>query len=250
MNVEEVQTFLRNPTYLLEDGEFGETVWALLIDSREGVWKHGQKLLKDYRRSPPSVDSEEVAEPSNTSSVADNCGQEPWESEVHRKDVVVDLTPTSHQPKQMDAPLQESTLNLNAISDPVKHRIVEQDERVNQLEVAVEDLRGENTLVKNENNGIKNQLQQLELKNKKLEQQNQILSQTELQYIKEKSCFQQQELENQRLKQKLETLSNQLDRLHNIKVEKAELSVELRFLEDAIYRGQRTVEQIQSEFQM
>jgi len=250
MNIEEVQTFLRNPTYLLEDGEFGETVWALLIDSREGVWKHGQKLLKDHGRSPPFVDSEEATESSNTSSAEEKSRQELIELEVHKNDVVADLTSTSDTSKQVDAPLQEPAPNSHAVSDQVKRRIVEQAERVNQLEATIEDLRGENTSVKNENNRIRDQFQQLQQENQKLEQQNQILRQKELQYIKDQSRLQQQELENQGLKQKLENLSNKLDLLHNIKVEKAELSVELRSLEDAIYRGQQTVEQIQSEFQM
>ena len=49
MTVKEIRTFLKNPTYLVEAGDFSKIVWALLIDSRQDVQQHGQKLLKEYK---------------------------------------------------------------------------------------------------------------------------------------------------------------------------------------------------------
>ena len=45
MLVDEIKTYFKSPTPLIESGEFGNVVWALIIDSREDVHAHGFHLM-------------------------------------------------------------------------------------------------------------------------------------------------------------------------------------------------------------
>ena len=45
MEVSEIQTFFKTSDILIEAGDFGEVVWALLTDQRTAVVEHGYKLL-------------------------------------------------------------------------------------------------------------------------------------------------------------------------------------------------------------
>ena len=45
MEVSEIETFFKTPDILIEAGDFGEVIWALLTDQRTAVVEHGYKLL-------------------------------------------------------------------------------------------------------------------------------------------------------------------------------------------------------------
>ena len=45
MEVSEIETFFKTSDVLIEGGDFGEVVWALLTDQRTAVVEHGYKLL-------------------------------------------------------------------------------------------------------------------------------------------------------------------------------------------------------------
>ena len=45
MEISEIETFFKTSDVLIEGGDFGEIVWALLIDQRTAVVEHGYKLL-------------------------------------------------------------------------------------------------------------------------------------------------------------------------------------------------------------
>ena len=45
MEISEIETFFKTSDVLIEGGDFGEVVWALLTDTRTAVVEHGYKLL-------------------------------------------------------------------------------------------------------------------------------------------------------------------------------------------------------------
>ena len=45
MEISEIETFFKTSDVLIEGGDFGEVVWALLSDERSAVVEHGYKLL-------------------------------------------------------------------------------------------------------------------------------------------------------------------------------------------------------------
>ena len=239
MKVEEVQTFLQSATYLLKDGIFGETVWALLVDSREDVQRHGERLLKEHGRSPPTADnvssSEEYAAAEKTHEAET---PDTFQHQVADDSSSVTLTPAQPQ----DATLQEVVPNPYAILGEMKQRLVEQEERFHQLEGVFDELNHEYVVARSQNNTLSAKIEQLE-------QENHILREQSHQYRVDRSRLQQLEPENQVLNQEVEKLSNELGQLHDIKVEKAELSVALQSLEESVYRGERTLEQMESAFQ-
>ena len=239
MKVEEVQTYLENPTYLLQEGVFGETVWALLIDSREAIQRHGEKLLKDHGRSPPTTHdvapSEESAAQVQTPEAET---PNPFEHQGADNSSSVVLMPD--QPTE--APLQEVEPNPHAILGEMKQRFVEQEERFHQLEGALDELKHECVVAKNANNTLNARIEQLE-------RENYILREQSHQYRTDRARLQQLEPQNQVLNQEVARLSNELEQLHDLKVEKAELSVALQSLEESVYRGERTLEQMESDFQ-
>ena len=45
MEISEIETFFKTSDVLIEGGDFGEVIWALLTDQRTAVVEHGYKLL-------------------------------------------------------------------------------------------------------------------------------------------------------------------------------------------------------------
>ena len=239
MEIKEVQTFLHSATYLVEDGVFGETVWALLIDSREDVQKHGERLLNEHDQSLPTVHdaspSEEHTTPTETPEAE---APEPLESQKLDDSNAVASTPD--QPPV--ATPQEAAPDPNPALGEMEQRLVEQEERFHQLEGVLEELKRECVVVRNENNTLNARVQQLE-------QENYTLREQRNQYSEDRTRLQQLEPQNQKLNQEVARLSNELQQLQDVKVEKAELSVALQSLEESVYQGERTLEQIESTFQ-
>jgi uncharacterized LabA/DUF88 family protein len=246
MSVEEIQTFLNNPTYLVEDGEFGEMVWALLMDSRETVQKYGQKLLKAHDRAPPELDAEDeshVALEEEAEVAAVNVSP----PEVEKTPAVftqaeVDSIPTPPTPdREPYTPLQELMPSPQAVLEQMRQQILKKNERGKQLESVIDEFGKKYTVVENENSKLKEYLQHLE-------KDNQILEEKNHQYIADRAFLHQLESENRNLKEQLDRTSIQLAQLRHIKAEKASLCVELKAMEEAMYREQQTLEKLQSEF--
>lgn len=244
MEIEEVQTFLHSATYLLEDGIFGETVWALLVDSREDVQRHGERLLNEHGQAPPSADdaspSEEHAAPAETPEAEAPEAEAPQPLEAQKLDDSNAVALTPAQPPVLT--LQEATPDPHAALGEMEQRLVEQEERFQQQEGVLDELKHECVVVRNENNTLNARVQQLE-------QENYTLREQRNQYSEDRTRLQQLEPQNQILNQEVARLSRELQQLQDIKVEKAELSVALQSLEESVYRGERTLEQVESTLQ-
>lgn len=228
MDVKEIQTFLKSASQLLENGEFGEVVWALLMDSREAVWQHGYQLLIELEsdtvqgreelniiESPhPNRDEETLLEIQiNASPVC-----------LHQHDIAVLF------PQELPSPSASADFNTPSAS-----------EKIDQLHEEISELRREHTAIQSENNALKQKLQQLV-------EENQALKELEHQNRENESRFRQLERENKTLRYDLQRLSDQLGEFHRLKLEKAKLAVELKGVEDAAHRSQEAVEQMKLDF--
>ncbi len=236
MNVQEIQTFLRTCTHLVEGGDFTEIVWALLTDSRQDVQQHGQKLLKEYGQSVPEIANvgSLTSFEHDSKNYDTNQGVHPPKTVVHENinaiqslDVSVDVPPEkpTQTSIQKESPTPETEL---------KH--VQLQQKINQLNDKCSALR-------KENENFKQQLQQSLHVNEDFREK-------EHRFMEQDIHVQQLQLEIHNLKRQVEKMSSQSAEIQSFqKVAQAELAVELKSFEELVYKGNQTIEQMQSEFQ-
>ena len=231
MNVQEIQTFLRTCTHLVEGGDFTEIVWALLTDSRQDVQQHGQKLLNEYEQSRQELENDGGLTRYEHDT---NQGNHPANTVVHENinaiqalEVCVDVP--HEKPEQTSAPKESPTLESD-----LKHVPLQQT--TNQLN-------DESSAVKKENENLKQQLQQSL-------QVNEDFREKEHRFMEQDIHVQQLQLEIHNLKRQVEKMSNQSAEIQSFqKVAQAELAVELKSFEELVYKGNQAIEQMQSDFQ-
>ena len=255
MNVQEIQVFLRSVEQLRAEGEFGEILWALLVDSREDVQKHGHRLLADHEQSlPPSTPPPEDR---NYTSLVDTAQEgERLESDT------ADLNIPPHRshdekpvPESMEPP---PTLPVNDTeylqitpvpetdSDPgqasgLSDELKQNQQQINKLYSALSELKNGYTILQNENDKLKEKIAAFV-------EENQISQDREALYRENELRIDQLNRENKSLKQDVEKFSNQLCEFHELQVQKEKITVELKSVEEMAYHSQQALEQIQSNF--
>ena len=239
MVVDEIHTFFRSPGPLIESGEFGEVVWALLMDSREDVHSHGFHLLTQAFENH-KAHQEENAEHNNID--LPNLPQVPT-LEIHEI-----------QPKYMSE-LQEN-----------RHHIDGQQSEIYRLEQALTNLREqysglgkknkrlelhcqflieENEVLKAKVNSFLEKEKQLVL----LQQENQRLQENATQYAETNATLIKLDTEHKQLLAKYDDITVQLSDLTQIKASKETFMVELKLVEEAVYKENQALEQLKFELQ-
>ena len=255
MEVAEIRIFLRSAEQLRAEGELGEILWALLVDSREDVQKHGHRLLADHEQSaPPSppppedrnytspVDTApEAAQPESgttnqsTSLHRSHDEESPPESAESSTALPADdpeylkITPISETDLE---PEQESILN---------NELKQNQQQINKLYSALSELENGYTVLENENDRLKEKITTLVEKNKFLQNREELYRESELR-------IDQLNRENIGLKRDVEKFSNQLCEFHELQAQKEKITVELKSVEEMAYHSQQVLEQIQSNF--
>ena len=255
MNVKEIQVFLKSAEQLQEEGELGEVLWALLVDSREDVQKHGHRLLTDHEQShPPTVRPPE--ERNDTSlldapqsgqqldSKAGDLGTLPHHNRDEEPTSEPTETSTSSPPNDSDylkiTPIPETDL------DPEQEAILSNELRQNQHQInklysALSELKNGYTVLQNENDRLKHKIATLIEDNKFLQDREEL-------YRDSKLRIDQLNRENIGLKRDVEKFSNQLCEFHELQAQKEKIIVELKSVEEMAYHSQQVLEQIQSNF--
>ena len=243
MDLEEIQFFWKSPAQLLEDEEFGEIIWALLINPHEAVQQHGCNLLAQHDSSlqPDPSSGEEIKET--------DLRTLPLESDDvqqgDRLDADIEaVNLPSHGNVDEEAPVESVDAAPSVSPDLKSHwsETLEQNEKIDQLHRTIHELRYEYTTVQRENDQLKGQLQQLTEENRRLKEDANRYG------VVESRCGQLED-ENKSLRQDVGRLSDQLSELHRLKSTKAELAVEFRSAEEAVYQSLQITDQIQSDFQ-
>ena len=254
MSVEEIKAFLKSTEQLREEGEFGEILWALLMDSRDDVQQHGYKLLGDYERSlPPPIPLPNSLEGASASDDAQ--GPEPLKASV------ASSTPSRHRRSDEEAPSKSiasppfSATNQRELPQKPKSAAssgsnresqlcneLEQGRRqINKFHGRVSELRSQCAVFQSKNDA-------LEQKIEKLTEENQILKDKEHLYKESDLRIYQLERENKNLKQDLQKFSDQHGEFHELQLEREKLAVELRSVEEVASRSQQIIERMRSDF--
>ena len=255
MNVGEIQVFLRSIEQLQEEGELGEVLWALLIDSREDVQKHGHSLLAahDQSRSSPVRPPEERNDTSvlSTAQAAEQSKSEtgePCASSHHSHDEAPIPEPSeSSTASPADAsdylkitPIPETDLAPGQDSD-LSAELEQNQHQINKLYGALSELKDGYTVLQNENDRLKQKISALIEENKFLRDREELYKASELRIDRLNR-------ENIGLKRDVEKFSNQLCEFHELQAQKDKVIVELKSVEEMAYHSQQVLEQIQSNF--
>jgi len=218
MSLEEIRTFLNSIEQLLEDGEFGEVLWAMLMDSREAVQKHGYRLLAEHDRLNISTWVEET--PAESSSNADSV-------------LLVEFI-------ELPNPSNGSG-HLNIQPAPLAER-EHHENVVEKLQQTINSLKTQQVALEHENETLNRKIAELEAENKELRTQSRRFQEYETQQS-------QLEQENRTLRNNLDRFSKQLCEFENFQAEKDKLAVDLKSVEDIAYNTQHALERMRSNFE-
>ena len=228
MVIDEIHTYFKSPSSLMESGEFGEVVWALLMDPREEVHLHGFNLLTTAY-------------------------------ENHN--------PPSNAPPLQYYQLYSSDVNTNLNESERTHESNDfQNSDISQLEKDLAHLKDEYNSIKKKNKRLQEHCQFLleeneSLKSKvgtheinqnqvvSLQQENENLLQKASQFDETNASLIKIKSENSKIVAENKELIKQLQELTDIKSAKEVFSVELKIVEEAVYKKYQALEQIKIDFE-
>ena len=255
MDVQEIRVFLRSADQLRSEGELGEILWALLVDSREDVQQHGQRLLADHDQSVPasppppegrgytsSLDTAQESEQSESSRPDPNISPHHSRDEApNLKSTEPSTDPLASDPDYLKiTPIPETDLvpeQKTRLSDELKQN----QQQINKLYSALSELKNGYTVLQNENDRLKQRIAALVDEKKFLQNREELYQESELRIDRLSH-------ENRNLKRDVEKFSNQLCEFHELQAQKEKITGELKSVEEMAYHSQQVLEQIQSNF--
>ena len=255
MDVAEIRIFLRSAEQLRAEGELGEILWALLVDAREDVQKHGHRLLADHEQSvppsPPPPEDRNYPPPSDTAqataqSKSDTTDQSTSPHRSHDEEPPPEPTESSTASPNDDpeylkiTPIPETDLNPEQ-QVILSNELKQNQQQINKLYSALSELKNGYTVLQNENDRLKQKITTLIEENKFLQDREELYRESELR-------IDQLNRENIGLKRDVEKFSNQLCEFHELQAQKEKITVELKSVEEMAYHSQQVLEQIQSNF--
>ncbi|RKU08484.1 hypothetical protein C6502_14810 [Candidatus Poribacteria bacterium] len=255
MEVAEIRIFLRSADQLRAEGELGEILWALLVDAREDVQKHGHRLLADHEQSvppsPPPPEDRNYTPPSDivqevAQSKSDTINQNTLPHRSHDEESVPESTESSTT-SPTDDPEYLKIIPIPATDlDPEQQAILSNElkqnqQQINKLYSALSELKNGYTVLQSENDRLKHKITTLVEENKFLQDREELYRENELR-------IDQLNRENIGLKRDVEKFSNQLCEFHELQAQKEKITVELKSVEEMAYHSQQVLEQIQSNF--
>ena len=255
MEVAEIRIFLRSADQLRAEGELGEILWALLVDAREDVQKHGHRLLADHEQSvppsPPPPEDRNYTPPSDivqevAQSKSDTINQNTLPHRSHDEEPVPESTESSTT-SPTDDPEYLKIIPIPATDlDPEQQAILSNElkqnqQQINKLYSALSELKNGYTVLQSENDRLKHKITTLVEENKFLQDREELYRENELR-------IDQLNRENIGLKRDVEKFSNQLCEFHELQAQKEKITVELKSVEEMAYHSQQVLEQIQSNF--
>jgi uncharacterized LabA/DUF88 family protein len=255
MEVKEIRVFLRSAEQLRSEGELGEILWALLVDSREDVQQHGHRLLADHEQvvppSPPPPEDRNYASPLDTAqeaaqSESDTTDQSTSQHHSYDEELISESSDTSTASPANDPEYLKITPIPETDLDPEKqsrlsNELKQNQQQINKLYSALSELKNGYTVLQNENDRLKQKIGTLVEENKFLQNREESYRESELR-------IDQLNRENIGLQRDVEKFSNQLCEFHELQAQKEKITVELKSVEEMAYHSQQVLEQIQSNF--
>ncbi|MCY3742309.1 MAG: NYN domain-containing protein [Candidatus Poribacteria bacterium] len=227
MEVSEIETFFKTSDVLIEAGDFGEVVWALLTDQRTAVVEHGYKLLNTTYESI---------------NVAYTNGYEPPISNEQLEEIRVEAADNLEaEDQQSGRPVQEI--------EQLEQQLAGAKADYLSLEKKHSRLDQQRAFLLEENKGLKTKTEtqhENEKRLKELEQENSVLRERVTRYTEDTAALQQLANEREVLLAEKERLADQLREYEQIKSAKETFTTDLKLVEEAIYRGHQGLEDFQT----
>ncbi len=239
MAVEEIQTYFKSPNPLLESGEFGDVVWALLVDSREEVHSHGIQLLNTaYEDHKASFDQ-------NQPGVFPHIITSPQIPSSEIREIQTGYTSKSHDASNISDSQQNEIHRLQMALDNLRAQYSAIGKKNKRLEQHCQYLLEENKTLKTKVDSFLDKEKQLVF----LQQENKILQENAIEYAETNDSLIKLDAEHKLLTTKYDDISKQLNELAQIKASKDTFMVELKLVEEAVYKENQALEQLKSDLQ-
>ena len=240
MVVDEIKTYFKSHIPLIESGDFGYVVWALIIDSREDVHAHGFHLMSTAYEA--NKDSEEV---------------------MNKLTVIKEYPDDQRTPTSEDqGTVQQYTIQLNEKSSELHEKHME-IERLGNVVDEIKTKQGA-ILKKNkrleqhckflieENERLKKRISTFQEKEEKLvllQMENESLKLRSNQYAQTSTNLENLDAEHQKLLTKHEEITTQLQELDQFKASTESFMVELKLVEEAMFKENKVLLQLKSDIQ-
>ena len=227
MEISEIETFFKTSDVLIEGGDFGEVVWALLTDPRIAAVEHGYKLLNTTYESIETTYTNGSGYPQSPNLLEETDTQFAYDAE--------------NDEQFSDAPVQDIEHLEQQLADS-KADYTSLEQKHNRLDQQRAFLLEENKDLKTqaeENNGNEKRLQDLE-------QENRILRERLAQHLEDTTELRQLADEHEYLLAEKERMAEQLREYEQIKAAKEAFSTDLKLVEEAVYKGHQGLEDFQT----
>ncbi len=235
MSVEEIETFFKCPAHLMESGEFGDVVWALINDTREDVHAHGFHLMSTAYEAykvpdEPMVFSEQVT-----------------------KSLVLPQMPSPEVRLAQEHHTNLSNQNLSQIDEypVVKQRAEESIDEIKAQQTALQKknkrLEQHCKFLVEENERLENRITTFQEKEEKLvilQQENKCLHENAAQLADTTANLEKLDTEHKQLLTKYDEVKIQLNELDQIKASTESFRVELKLVEEAMFKESQVLEQL------
>ena len=228
MEISEIETFFRTSDVLIEGGDFGEVVWALLTDTRTAVVEHGYKLLNT------TYESIEIAH-TNGSGTSQDIDQL---EENGNPQYAYNTASEEQKPEMPDQEIEH-----------LEQQLADSKADYTSLEQKHDRLDQQRAFLLEENKGLKTQAEENhgnEKRLKALEQENHILREQVAQYIDDTAELQQLADERGHLLAEKERMTEQLREYEQVKAAKEAFTTDLKLVEEAVYKGHQGLEDFQT----
>lgn len=230
MEVDEIHTFFNIPESLLESGEFGEVVWALLMDSRDEINLHGYSLISQ------AYEEQNTEDLSNSPQIANTDTQ-----------TIQTRYTNELEDNQYDVEDQQSELfRLEQALSNLREQYSTLGKKNKRLELHCQYLLEENEVLKRKVNTFIEKEKELVF----LQQENKVLQENASQHVETNETLLKLDDEHKQLIAKYDEIATQLNELGQIKASKESFMVELKLVEEAVYKEKQTLEQLKADIQV
>lgn len=239
MVVDEIHTYFKSPKALIESGDFGDVVWALLSDTREEVRAHGYKLLTAAYEADHQTYMQE------TNKVTENENSVDSDSELTVQENDFETTNEIGENSTNENETDESA-NTGSRIDNLQSQKTKLEKKNKLLEQHCKYLVEENENYKRKIVGFQEkekQISVLQKENISLQEEATRLSQVneELENLEDK---------HKELLSENNKMTAQLNILSQLKDANESFQVELKLAEEAIYKEKSSLDQLKNDLQL
>ena len=239
MVLDEIQTYFKSPKSLIDSGDFGDVVWALLCDTREEVRTHGHKLLtaayeadnQTYKQETNKVaENEDSVDSDRVLTGHDNASETTKKTDTNSTDRDETNKSESNRNRIDNLHLQKTKLEKkNKMLEQHCKYLIEENENYKKKVVSIEEKEKQISVLQEENVSLQEKATRLSDVNE------------ELQNLEDKH--------NQLLSENTK-ITSQLNILSQLKDANESFQVELKLAEEAIYKEKSALDQLKEDIHL